>query len=68
MMGENLARLSTASCRKIVVKCVSKTIDLVPNNTDTKLIFEHAKQHKALKNKEKPAVSIATGFSAFWSG
>ena len=24
------------SCRKIVVKCVSKTIDLGPNNTDTK--------------------------------
>ena len=39
MRGENLARLSTASCRKIVVKCVSKTIDLVPNNTDTKSVF-----------------------------
>ena len=50
------------SCRKIVVKCVSKTIDLVPNNTDTKSIFEHAKQRKALKNKEKPAVLITTGF------
>lgn len=41
---------------------MSKTIDLVPNNTDTKFIFEHAKQRKALKNKEKTRSFNSYGF------